>query len=666
MFHLSTDFFRTRHRYCAIVFALALLPALGRAQTLPYTISTMAGTCSANSTPPPPCLGGYSGDGGSATSAVLNGPSAVVFDSSGNLYIADTDNNRVRKVSGGTISTVAGNGTAGFAGDGSSATASGTELNAPSGLAFDSSGNMYIADADNYEVRKVTGGTISTVAGDNSKGAGFAGDLGAATNAQLWNPSGVAVDSAGNIYIADPYNNVVRVVCVTQGPVACTNNNFIGGTTWSSGDINTLAGNETTGANYTGDGGIATGSSLNNPVSVLLDPAGNLYISDSGNNVIRKIDTSGIITTVVGDGSGNPGYLGDGGPATQAELNTPKGLALDSAGNLYIADCNNFVIRMVTPDGTIYTIAGNGQPGYSGDGGAATSATLWFPSGVAVNGGNVYVADNGNNVIRLLTPVVETPLVNSGGVITASSFGASTTVTPGSWIEIYGKYLANTSTEWGSANFSGSTAPTSLGGTSVTVGGKPAYVSYVSPGQVNVQVPSSISAGTQPLVVTTASGSSTSYNLKIGQGPSLYAPSLLDVGGQQYAGALFANSSTWVLPTGAVSGLTSKPAVAGDIITLYGVGFGDATPQGGGSAIPAGQLVGSTELTSLTSPVTIMFGTTPGTMQYQGLAPAFVGLYQFNVVVPSGVSGDAVPLTFTQGGVTGSQTLYTAVAPATN
>ena len=665
MFDHSIHSFRARREYCAIVFALALLPAVCRAQTIPYTISTVVGTCSASSTTPP-CLGGYAGDGGSATSAQLNGPAAVIFDSSGNLYVADTVNNRVRKVSGGTISTVAGNGTAGFAGDGSSATASGTELNAPSGLAFDKSGNMYIADTGNYEVRKITGSTISTVAGDNSSGAGFSGDLGLATSAQLWNPSGVAVDSAGNIYIADPYNNVVRVVCVTQSPVACTNNNFIGGTTWASGDINTLAGNEVTGPNYTGDGGIATGSSLNNPIAVLLDPTGNLYISDSGNNAIRKIDTSGIITTVVGDGSGNAGYLGDGGPATQAELNTPKGIAIDSAGNLYIADCNNFAIRMVTPDGTIYTIAGNGSPGYSGDGGAATSATLWFPSGVAVNAGKVYVADNGNNVIRLLTPVAENPQVNAGGVITAGSFGASTTVTPGSWIEIYGKYLANTAMEWGSANFNGSTAPTSLGGTSVKVGGQPAYVSYVSPGQVDVQVPSNIPAGTQPVVVTTASGSSSSYNLTIGQAPSLYAPSILDIGGQQYVGALFANSSTWVLPTGAVSGLTSKPASANDIITLYGVGFGNATPQGGGSAIPAGQLVGSTELTSLASPVTIMFGTTPATIQYQGLAPGFVGLYQFNVQVPSGVSGNAVPLTFTQGGVTGSQTLYTAVAASTN
>jgi uncharacterized protein (TIGR03437 family) len=585
----------------------------------------------------------------------MNGPYAVLFDSSGNLYISDSNNQRVREVVSGTIKTVAGNGTAGFNGDGSSATASGTELNSPTGLAFDSSGNLYIADSDNFEVRKVAGGNISTVAGKNSLGAGFGGDQTAATAARLWNPSGVAIDSAGNIYIADPANNVIRIVCANQTPIACTNAAF-GSTTFAAGDINTFAGDEAANpAGYAGDGGPATGAQLNNPTAVTLDAAGNLYIADSGNNVIRKVDTTGKITTVAGNGVA--GYTGDGGLALQAELSSPKGIAVDANGNIYIADTVNCAIRVVQPGGVITTIAGHGGPGYTGDGGVATNGQLWFPSGVAVNGGKVYVADNGNNVIRLLTPAPAVPQVNANGVITAGSFGSSGSVAPGSWVEIYGASLAGSTRTWGTADFSGSNAPTSLDKTSVTVGGQAAFVAYISPGQVNVQVPLNVTAGTQPLVVTTAFGPSASYNVTIAAAPGIYAPSILNIGGKQYAGAVLANSSTWVLPAGAVSGLTSKPASPGDTITLYGVGFGAVTPS-----VAAGQLVSQSQLTSLTAPVQILFGTTPATViTYQGLAPGLVGLYQFNVTVPMVSAGDAVPLSFVQNGATLPQTLYIAV-----
>lgn len=650
MLHHSTNPDRVRGKYFrAAVLVSMFLPVFCQAQAPPpYTITTAAGQGG---------TAGFSGDGGAATSATLSGPAGLVFDSSGSLYIADSLNHRVRKITNGTISTAAGNGTAGFAGDGSSATASGTELNSPSGLAFDSSGNLFIADTGNYVLRKVSGGNIATAAGNNSLGAGFSGDLGPATSAQLNNPSGVAVDSAGNIYIADPGTNIVRIVCANQTPIACTSSAF-GSSTFAAGDVNTFAGSTINGIGnpgYQGDGGAATGSLLSNPVAVTFDQAGNLYIADSGNNAVRKVDTNGIITTVAG--TGVPGYSGDGGLATAAQLNTPKGVAVDSAGNIFIADSVNCVIRMVAADGTIYTIAGkqSAGPGFSGDGGPATSATLFFPSGLAVSGGSVYIADTQNNAIRLLTPAPQVPEINTGGVITAGAFGASTTVSPGSWIEIYGTYLGASTRTWGTADFNGSNAPTSLGGTSVTVGGQPAYVAYVSPGQVNVQVPSNITAGTQPLILKTASGTSAAYNLAVGSAPGLYAPPFLTIGGKQYAGALFANSSTWVLPAGNSTGLTSQPAAPGDTITLYGVGFGTVTPD-----IPAGRLVGPAELTSLTSPVQFMFDTTPATVSYQGLAPGLVGLYQFNVEVPDIAASDAVPLTFTQGAA-GTQTLYTAV-----
>jgi uncharacterized protein (TIGR03437 family) len=633
----------------ALAFLSILLPALCLAQAPPpYTISTFAGTCTASGATPP-CLGGYSGDGGAATAAVLNGPFDVIFDSSGNLYISDTNNQRVREVSasGGAISTVAGNGTAGFAGDGTSATASGTELNSPSGLTFDSHGNLFIGDSDNFVVREVAGGTISTVAGKNV-GVPFAGDLGPATSAGLSNPSGVAVDPSGNIYIADPFNNVVRVVCETQAPIACTNTAFAG-YTFAVGDINTFAGNNASGAGYTGDGGPATGALVNNPNAVVLDAAGNLYISDTGNNAIRKVTPDGTITTVAGNGNPQGTYSGDGGKATQAGLNNPKGIAIDSNGNLYIADTDNSVIRMVEPNGIITTIAGNHilGPGYAGDGGAATSAQLYFPSGVAVNGGKVYVADNGNNVIRLLTPAPAIPQIGAGGVITASAFGASTTVSPGSWIEIYGTNLAGDTRGWGPADFNGATAPTSLDLTSVTVGGQSAFVAYISPGQVNVQVPSNVTAGPQPLILKTQFSASAAYNVTVGSAPGVWAPSSLNIGGKQYVGAFLGNSSTLVQP--------SQPALPGDTIVLWGVGFGTVNPS-----IPAGQLPQG-EATTLTAPVQILFGTTPATVNYQGLAPDLVGVYQFNVVVPAVSANSAVPLTFMQGGAALPQTLYTAV-----
>jgi len=249
------------------VAALLFLPAVCAAQS-GYTITTFAG----NNT------SGFSGDAGAATSAQLAGPISLWVDSSGNLYIADENNNRIRKVSAGTITTIAGNGTKGYAGDGLAATNAATELNLPNAIALDKSGNLYIVDSGNYVIRKVvSGGTISTIAGDNltssQVGAGFGGDNGPATMAQLGLCSGIAVDGAGNV-----------------------------------------------------------------------------YISDTGNNRVRKVDTSGNITTVVNGGisGGAVGSSGDGGLAVQAHINNPEGLAMDAAGNLYIADTNNNKIRKVS------------------------------------------------------------------------------------------------------------------------------------------------------------------------------------------------------------------------------------------------------------------------------------------------------------------------------
>jgi uncharacterized protein (TIGR03437 family) len=543
----------------------------------------------------------------------------------------------------GNISTFAGqDGVAGFTGD--NVKAINSELASPCGVAVDSAGNVYIADTNNNAIRKVATGTgiITTVAG-TAGASGYGGDGSGALSAALFKPSSVVFDSAGNMYIADSGNNVIRKVTASTGIISTY-----------AGDFNT--------SGYTGDGGPATkvGVGLNNPVAVALDVAGNLYIADSENDAIRKVTaTSGIITTIAGNGT--PGFSGDGGRAVFAQLSHPRGVAVDAAGNVYIADTFNSRIRVVAPNGTINTVAGTGTLGYSGDGGLATAAQLNFPDGLSFDSaGNLYIADNGNNVIREYAPPSagggSLPAINSGGVISASSFGAFSAIAPGSWIEIYGSNLASTTANWNNS-FTGVNAPTALGSTTVTIGGLSAFIDYVSPGQVNAQVPSGVGSGAQQLVVSTAAGQGAAYAVTVnGTEPGLLAPPAFKVGGTQYVTALLSDGVTYILPTGAISGLTSRPAHVGDTIVMYGVGFGPVIPS-----IPAGQIVPQTPGNSLATPLSVFFGPMQATLSYFGLAPGYVGMYQFNVVVPNVAASNAVPLTFVLGSSSSLQTLYTAV-----
>ena len=326
---------------------------------------------------------GYTGDGASATAAQLSIPYGVAVDASGNIYIADTYNNVIRKITtAGVISTIAGNGTAGYTGDGAAATSA--TFNAPQGVSLDAAGDIFISDTGNNVVREInTAGIVITVAGNSY--SGYSGDGGAATAGSLWSPTAAVVDSKGNLYIADSGNNAVRVV--TAGII----------TTFAGG----YYGHGYPG--YYGDGGPAYQAEMNNPTGVAVDSKGNVYIADSNNNVIRVVTPNGIINTFAGNGTGD--YTGDGGKATAATLQHPTGVALDANGNLLIADFVNNVIRQVTPAGLISTVAGNGLQGYLGDGGPAASASLYLPGAVAVDSaGNLLIADLGDGVIRRVTP----------------------------------------------------------------------------------------------------------------------------------------------------------------------------------------------------------------------------------------------------------------------
>ena len=330
---------------------------------------------------------GSSGDGEAATSAQLYYPLGVSADISGNLFIADYRNNKIRIVtSTGIITTFAGTGGYGVIGDGGAATSA--QLKGPRGVSADIHGNVFIADSNNNKIRMVTStGIITTFAGTGIGGM-FTGDNVAATSAYLNYPTGVSADVSGNVFIADYGNIIIRMVN-------------------SAGIITTFAG---TGwpAGSSGDGGAATSAQLNGPCGVSADVSGNVYFSDYYNQKIRMVTSAGIITTIAG--TGIAGSNGDGGAATSAQLNGPWGVSSDTHGNVYISDTYNQKIRMVNSAGIITTIAGVGIDGTSGDGGVATSAQLNYPYGVSadISGGKVYIADYRNNKIRMVLPASPT------------------------------------------------------------------------------------------------------------------------------------------------------------------------------------------------------------------------------------------------------------------
>lgn len=447
----------------------------------------------------------YSGDNGAAPSAQFNAPAGVAVDGSGNLFIAD-GNNRLRRVAAnGIVTTIAGNGAC-CGGVSSGVSALGPNVS-PDSVAVDTAGDIFITDFFGA-VRKVSAnGIITTVAGIGL--SGLSGDGGPATNAQIANsPGGVAVDTSGNIYFADTGNNLVRKVS-------------------TSGTISTVAGTGTAGSS--GDGGQATAAQLSQPNGVAVDAAGNLYIADAGNNRIRKVtfaaDTpGGIIITVAGSAAGGA-FAGDGGPATSAQLQNPEGVAVDAQGNIFIADTYNHRVRKVDLNGTITSVAGT-SPGYSGDCGPATSAQVFSPSDVVIDAsGNIFIADTSNNAIRRLQPASKSTLVCS--VADAASEGQGP-VSPGKIVVIYGTGLGSSPISY-TAPVNGIFG-TQLAGTSVAVNGVAAPLIYTLPGQVSAIVPYETTGSAAQFAVS-YQGQTATYAVPVAAAaPSLFTANSSGVG----------------------------------------------------------------------------------------------------------------------------------------
>ena len=552
------------------------------------------------------------GDNGPATSAQLNWPAGVAVDTVGNLYIADTDNNRIRKVSGGVITTVAGNGTPGFSGDNGPATSA--QLNHPFGVAVDSAGSLYIADDYNDRIRKVSGGVITTAAGNGTEG--FSGNDVLATSAPLDHPTGVAVDSAGNLYIADSENNRICAV--------------------SNGVITTVAGNGTPG--FSGDNGPATSAHLGNPEGVAVDSAGNLYIADLGSDNVRKV-SGGVITTVAG--SATCCFGGDNGPATSAQLNTPTGVAIDSADSLYIADFGNNRIRKVS-GGVIATVAGNGTLGFSGDNGPATSAQLYYPQGVAVDSaGNLYVADTNNNRIRVLTPAVvtaQTPTVMS--MVNAASFIGGP-ISPGELVTIFGTGIGPATAAGATTDPATGKLATTIGGVQVLFNGTPAPMIYASSTQVSAVVPYEMASAASPSVRIEYAGQTSNADqvTLAATAPGLFAQNSSGRG----PGAILNQDSSLNGP--------GNPAAKGSIVQVFMTGEGQTSPPSVTGAITTVSLPPPQVTPAPVQLIQVWINGQPTPYTYAGEAPDMIaGVMQLNVQIPSAAPSGPLSIQVSVGG----------------
>lgn len=455
----------------------------------------------------------------------------------------------------------------------------------PAGLALDSAGNLYIADSGGHRVRKVSpAGEAATIAGTGE--FGDTGDNGPATAAKLWRPEGVVL-SGGNLYIADSYNDRVRKVDSSGVITAFGGRIFFprGMTVDSTGTILVVSGSEA--AIYTiSPAGAVTkrvSQGLRDPRDVVVDKAGLLYVADSGNNRIQRIAADGTAITVAGTGA--EGFAGDGGPAAKALLSNPASLALDSSGNLFIADSGNSLIRVVTPDGVIRTLSlSGGQLSSPTDILAGANGTLW-------------VADSGNKRVVKLTP-------QALSILNAASY--DTGIAPGSLVAIFGSNLAS-----GSQTATVSPWPTTLAGATVTINGVPAPIYYASPAQVNAQVPFEIPAGAAQV---TAGGASDSFTV------SAAAPGLF----QSEAGRAVAQNEDYSVNSPA------SPARPGSYIVAYLTGQGLVdNPAPTGAPAPADPLS-----RPVLQDIAATLNGRPCDVAFLGLTPGLTGVAQINLKVP--------------------------------
>jgi uncharacterized protein (TIGR03437 family) len=560
----------------------------------------------------------------------------VTIDAAGTIYAADVSKAVVHKVDRfGSTTIVAGNGTAGYSGDGAQATDA--QLRQPAGVAVAPDGTMYIADYGNHRIRKVDPkGIITTFAGTGV--AGFTGDGGPAAAARVYAPLSIIIDAGGNLYFTDIGNYRVRKITTPGGIIS---------TVAGSGRCPVLS----------GDGGPANAAD-SCPGFLALGPDGSLYFTDDGDlrffgfSRIRKVNAlNGTISTVAG--TGVSGYSGDGGPALAAKFVGLSGVAVDSGGNIFISDGAGDRIRKVDTSGMVNTYVGTGVGGATGDGGTAIKAQINQPCGMTFDAdGNLYFADRLNLKIRKISPP-PVPTVRTANPV-LSSFLGNAGFSSNTYVEIYGANFSSSSRLWAGADFTGSNAPTSLDGVSVTVNNKPAFVYYISPTQININTPEDTATGPVVIQVKTPLGLSNVVTVNRSRlSPTLQSVPQFLLGGKQYVVALTPDFSRFIGTPGLIQGVSFVLARPGDTVSIYALGCGPTSPPTQAGVVAA-------QASALTLPYQLKIAGVPANVTFAGLVGGTIGLYQFNVVIPSVAAGDQ-PVELVVDGVPNAQNLVITI-----